>query len=122
VFRDRFFVTKFNKVYTAAEVPRSIRVLDNAADVEERKLIESIYGVDLAESKAIVTEFMLPMEKAFEGDPKAGPTGKSGDTMWIGLMLDDNDVPGSDVQDLLVYPATYGTFALKERGCLATFE
>ncbi len=122
VFRDRFFVTKFNKVYTAAEVPRAIRVLDNAADVEERKLIESIYGEDLAQSKVIVTEFMLPMEKAFEGDPKAGPTGKSGDTMWIGFMLDDNDVPGSDVQDLLVYPATYGTFALKERGCLATFE
>ena len=122
VFRDRFFVTNFNKVYTAAEVPRSIRVLDNAADVEERKLIESIYGVDLTQSKVIVTEFKLSMEMAFTGDPKAGPTGKSGDTMWIGIMLDDNDVPGSDVQDLLVYPATYGTFALKERGCLATFE
>ena len=122
VFRDRFYVTNFNKVYTAEEVPRSIRVLDNASEVEERKLIESIYGVDLAKSKIIVTEFKLPMAKAFEGDPKSGPTGKSGDTMWIGIMLDDNDVPGSDVQDLLVYPATYGTFALKERGCLATFE
>jgi hypothetical protein len=42
--------------------------------------------------------------------------------MWIGFMLDDNDTPGSDVQDLLVYPATYSTFALKELGCLATFE
>ncbi len=122
VFRDRFYVQNFNKVYTNDEVPRSIRVLDNAADLEERKLIESIYGVDLSKSKVIVTEFKLPMTQAFAGDTKSGPTGKSGDTMWIGFMLDDNDVPGSDVQDLLVYPATYGTFALKERGCLATFE
>jgi hypothetical protein len=122
VFRDRFYVQNFNKVYTAEEVPRSIRVLDSAADVEERTLIESIYGVDLTKSKVIVTEFKLPMAQAFAGDLKAGPSGKSGDKMWIGFMLDDNDAPGSDVQDLLVYPATYGTFALKERGCLATFE
>ncbi len=122
VFRDRFYVKNFDKVYTAEEVPRSIRVLDNAAEVEERTLVESIYGVDLSDSPVIVTEFKLPMAKAFEGDPKAGPAGKSGDTMWIGIMLDDNDEPGSDTQNLLVYPATYNTFALKERGCLATFE
>jgi hypothetical protein len=122
VFRDRFYHKEFNRVFTPAEVPRSIRVLDNAAEVEERRLIESIYGCDLAQSRVIVTEFKLPLSLAFEGDAKAGPTGTSGDTMWIGFMLDDNDTPGSDVQDLLVYPATYSTFALKELGCLATFE
>lgn len=122
VFRDRFYHKEFNRVFTPAEVPRSIRVLDDAADVEERRLIESIYGCDLAASKVIVTEFKLPLALAFEGDAKAGPAGSSGDTMWIGFMLDDNDTPGSDAQDLLVYPATYNTFALKELGCLATFE
>ncbi len=123
VFRDQFGNWKnVNRVYEAQDVPRSIQVLDNAAEVAERKLIESIYGVDLSKSKVIVTEFKLPLAKVFEGNPKALPTTKSGDTMWFGIMLDDNDVPGSDVQDLLVYPATYGTFALKERGCLATFE
>jgi len=122
VFRDRFYHTEFNRVFTPAEVPRSIRVLDDAAEVEERRLIESIYGCDLAKGRVIVTEFKLPLSLAFEGDAKAGPTGTSGDTMWIGFMLDGNDTPGSDVQDLLVYPATYSTFALKELGCLATFE
>jgi hypothetical protein len=122
VLRDGSGSAKFEKVFTDAEVPRSIQVLDNAAEVEERKLIESIYGVDLTQSKVIVTEFKLSLETAYTGKPTEVPSTKSGDTMWIGIMLDDNDVPGSDVQDLLVYPATYGTFALKERGCLATFE
>ena len=41
---------------------------------------------------------------------------------WLGLMIDDNDVPGADVQDLMVFPASYGTFDDKERGALAVFE
>ena len=37
-------------------------------------------------------------------------------------MIDDNDVPGTDVQKLIVWPASYGTFSPKETGALATFE
>ena len=46
----------------------------------------------------------------------------SGSGMWIGFMIDDNDVPGSDNQKMLVWPATYNTFGVKERGAYAVFE
>jgi hypothetical protein len=38
------------------------------------------------------------------------------------MMIDDNDVPGTDVQDVLVWPSSYGTFQPKEDGAIAVFE
>jgi hypothetical protein len=122
VMRDRFGHPEMTKVFTPEEVPRAIRILENAKDVSERSLIEPIYGIDLSNSKVIITEFKLPFDLAFEGDRDAGPKGVSGDQMWVGVMLNDNDVPGSDAQDLIIYPATYSTFSVKEAGALATFE
>ncbi|HZK80855.1 MAG TPA: hypothetical protein VFC46_07305, partial [Humisphaera sp.] len=123
VFRNKF-VAKADRLYTNEQVPRSIKVLDNAKDVEERRLIEAVYGVDLSMSKVIVTEFKLPLtaEVGLDGNPglikKVGPGG----TFWIGFFINDNDMPGGDVQKYLAWPATYGTFNLKETGALATFE
>ena len=51
---------------------RVIKVLDNARDLPERKLIESVYGVDMSDCKVIVTEFKLPIdERTYKGDEKA---------------------------------------------------
>lgn len=122
VFRDRFVGAKLDLLLDPEKAPRHIAVLDNARDVEERKLIEGIYGVDLSASKVIVTEWKMPLDYAFSGDPASGPGGKSGDTFWLGLFIDDNDVPGSDLQKYLSWPATYGTFEVKESGALATLE
>ncbi len=103
--------------------PRKITVLESAADVPERKIIEALYNVDLAKSKVIVTEFKFPLDATtYAGIEKNIPTTKSGDTVRIGLMIDDNDVPGGDVQDFEVFPATYNTFSGPETGALATFE
>ena len=123
VYRDRFYPDdRWNRVFDPDVAPRVIRVLDDASAIEERELIESIYGLDLSGSRVIVTEFKLPMAEAFADDPAAGVAGRSGDQMWIGFMLGDNDQPGSDTQDLCVFPATYNTFAVKTKGALATFE
>ena len=80
--------------------------------------------MDLRDSKVIVTEFKLALtpEVALDGDPKLIETVGPGGSFWIGFMINDNDLPGGDVQKYLVWPATYGTFNVKESGALATFE
>lgn len=121
--RERFGTPTLTKYFDPDFAPRKITVLDNAESVPERKLIEALYNIDLSKSKVIVTEFKLPLDAGgYEGAEKDLPTTKSGDTMRIGLMIDDNDVPGGDVQDYELFPATYGTFNGPETGALATFE
>ena len=107
----------------AADAPRIVKVLDNARDVEERKMIESIYGEDMSDCKVIIYEFKLPINKTTyaHGEDRIFPLAP-GKTFWIGFMIDDNDQPGSDVQNLLVWPVTYGTFSPKEVGAIATCE
>src|SRR4029079_15474233 len=115
---------QLGKVFDEATVPRSIKVLDNAESVVDRKLLEGL-GTDLSKCKVIVTEFKLPMtpEGAAEGDPdKAMPKMESGSKFWIGFFINDNDVPGGDVQDYIAWPQSYGTFTVKEKGAHATLE
>jgi len=123
VFRNKFVVAKLDRVFTNDEVPRSIKVYDDASQVEERKYIEAIYGVDLSKSKVIVSEFKLPLtpDIGLSGDPNL-VTVAPGKSFWIGFFINDNDIPGGDVQKFLAWPATYGTFNVKEAGALATFN
>ena len=98
-------------------------MLDNAKEVRERSLIEAAYGVDMSDCKVIVTEFKPPIDKmTYHGSEESLFPVQSGATFWFGLMLNDNDVPGTDVQNFLVWPASYGTFFPKENGALAVFE
>ena len=122
VLRERFALPKLTRVFNSEEIPRSIVVREDARDLPERKFIEDLYGVDLASAKAVITEFRVPLKLLFADDPQAGVTGDSGESIWLGFMVNDNDAPGSDTQDLIVYPATYSTFATQERGILATLE
>jgi hypothetical protein len=71
---------------------------------------------------ALAPDISFQQPLAFEGDAEAGPKGQSGETVWVGMMINDNDVPGSDETDRITFPATYGTFSPKEAGALATFE
>jgi len=122
--RNKFSVPAAERIFSPEEAPRSIRTLENADDVEERHFIESIYGVDLSNSKVIVTEFELPLtpEVALDGDPELIKTVGPGGSFWVGFFINDNDQPGGDVQKCLAWPATYGTFTVKEAGALAIFE
>jgi Periplasmic copper-binding protein (NosD) len=124
VFRNRFVDRHLDRVFSNDEIPRSIKVLDNASEVEERKYIETIYGVDLSRSRVIVTEFKLPLTPtgALAGDPNVLPSVGPGTSFWIGFLINDNDIPGGDIQKYMVWPATYGNFNLKEAGALATLE
>lgn len=122
IIRQRFFDTKLEALLPADHAPRSIKVLDNAKDVPERSLIESIYGEDLSQCKVIVTEFKLPIdEQTYAGAKDAMFPVAPRKTFWLGFMIDDNDEPGTDVQRLMVWPATYGTFNPREDSALATF-
>ncbi|HEX2952335.1 MAG TPA: hypothetical protein VHV83_22610, partial [Armatimonadota bacterium] len=124
IVRRRFFFQGKNPYMVPADhAPRVIKVLDNALDVEERKLIEASYGVDLSKCKVIVTEFKLPIDKVtwLDSEDTLFPVAP-GKTFWLGFMLDDNDIPGTDTQNLLVWPASYTTFDPAEKGALATFE
>ena len=124
VHRNKFVVQSADRIFTPEQAPRSIKTLENAKDVEERHFIESIYGVDLSNSKVIITEFELPLtpEVALDGDPKLVENVGPGGSFWVGFFINDNDLPGGDLQKHLTWPATYGTFNVKEAGALATFE
>ena len=124
VHRNKFVVQSADRIFTPEQAPRSIKTLEHAKDVEERHFIESIYGVDLSNSKVIITEFELPLtpEVALDGDPKLVENVGPGGSFWVGFFINDNDLPGGDLQKHLTWPATYGTFNVKEAGALATFE
>jgi hypothetical protein len=111
IIRERFYYTKLAKLLPAGHAPRVIKILDNAKDVGERAMIESVYGVDLASCKVIVTEFKLPMDAAtYENAEQDVPKMTPGSSFWLGFTIDDNNQPGADLQNLMVWPATYGTF------------
>ena len=60
---------------------------------------------------------MAPMEnKDMEVDFAAGKSFR------LGFMLNDNDTPGADAMNPVVWPITYGTFERADRGALAVFE
>jgi hypothetical protein len=123
MIRRRFFAQDLQDLTPAEHAPRSIKVLDDAKGVPERELIEAAYGVDLSKSKVIVTEFKLPIDRvSYRGSESSAFPVRSGATFWLGFLICDNDTPGADIQDFLVWPASYGTFQPKEDGALAVFE
>lgn len=120
IIRQRFFFQKYELLVPPDHAPRVIKILDNAQDVPERSLIESVYGVNLAPDKVIVTEFKLPMDAITYKDAEAdAPKMTPGSSFWLGFMIDDNNQPGADLQNLMVWPATYGTFNPPEDGAKA---
>lgn len=123
IIRRRFFFGALEARLPADHAPRIVDVLPDAKNVEERKLLESIYGQDMSDCKVIVTEFKLPIDKeTYKGDEAAIFPVKSGAGVWIGFAICDNDIPGADLQKTVVWPVTYGTFNVKEEGAWAVFE
>lgn len=123
LIRQRFFFQNLEKIIPDDVAPLSITTLDNAKDVPERKLIESVYGVDMSDCKVIVSELKLPIDsRTYEGDPKALFPMQPGQTFRLGFMIDSNDHPGADGQNFIVWPATYGTFNPKEVMATAVLE
>jgi hypothetical protein len=125
VYRNRYG-TSANLLLPESHVPRSIRVLDDARDVPERDLVEVVYGVDLSRSRVIAIEFKLPIDAVtYKGSPKelkeVTPWGPGRD-FWFGMLINDNDVPGTNVQNFLLWPPTYNNFASKEEGARAILE
>jgi len=98
-------------------------VLPSAKDVSERSIFQELYGVDLSASQAVITEYKLPIDDVtYKGDTAAKFAVQPGSTVWIGFMIDDNDVPGAGYQNFCFWPANYSTFAEKEVSALCTFE
>ena len=122
IVRRRFFVNM--QLNLPADVaPRVVKVLENAQAVEERKLVEAATGEDLSQAKVIVTEFKLPIdERTWAGSEKTLFPVASGKGFWLGFAIDDNDVPGTDLQKMEVWPASFGTFSTKEDSAWVTFE
>ncbi len=111
VIRQRFFNQDLDFLIPPSHAPRTVKVLKDARDVPERRLIESIYGVDMASSPVIVTECKLPIDATtYQGAVKDLFPLKPGQTFRLGVLINDNDDPGTDVQNYLVWPATYGNF------------
>lgn len=119
LYREQFLMNKDLNL-DPAKAPRVIKVLDNARDVEERKLIENSYGVDLSNSKVIITEFKIPVDYAWDGRPPMEM--KSGNGFWLGLFIDDNDTPGLDDQRAYPWPATFAAFGNPDQGAWAVLE
>ncbi|HEY3324184.1 MAG TPA: right-handed parallel beta-helix repeat-containing protein [Planctomycetota bacterium] len=121
--RNRFFFQKMDLDLDPAKAPRVIKKFENAEDIPERQLIESIYGVDLAQSPGYIIEFKLPLdESTYKDDEKIIPPVESGKSFWLGFMLNDNDTPGTDVQNFIAWPGTFGMFNPAEAGAKAIFE
>ncbi len=91
--------------------------------VEERKLVEAATGEDLSTAKVIVTEFMMPIDAhTWAGSENTLFPVQSGKGFYLGFCIDDNDVPGADIQKTEVWPASFNTFSSKEDSSWVTFE
>jgi hypothetical protein len=126
LWRNRFGRADLGLALPASHAPRVIKVLDNARSVDERRLIENLSGVDLSANHVVVMEFKLPIDAATYRDSpdalKALTPWRSGLEFWIGFLINDNDNPGTDQQNYLVWPATYGNFNPVEDGARAVLE
>ncbi len=126
VLRNRFFFQKLNWAMPESQVPRVMKVLDHARDVPERDLIEGVYGLDMSGSRVNVIEFKLPIDavtyKDSEKEWKEITPWGPGREFWLGLLINDNDEPGTDVQDFLVWPPSYNNFGPVGDGARAVLE
>jgi hypothetical protein len=128
VKRDKFVAPDVTKLYTEAEVPHSITIYKDAADFPERKLVEDIYGVDLANSPVVVYELKLPLNETgafappIPADTVIVKEVAPGRSFRLGFFANDNDIPGSDIQGIIAFPATYGTFETMDKSAEAIFE
>jgi nitrous oxidase accessory protein NosD len=126
VLRDRFFFKNLTWAMPESHAPRSIKVLDDARDVSERDLIEAVYDIDMSRSRVIVVEYKLPIDAVTYKDSakelKDITPWRPGRDFWIGFLINDNDVPGTTVQNFLLWPPTYNNFASKEEGARAVLE
>lgn len=123
VLREHFDSNAPDFLVPPAHAPRVVKVLPNARDLPERRLIESIYGVDMADSPVIVTECKLPIDTTTYKDAVNDlfPL-KSGRKFRIGFAINDSDDPGTDVPDYLVWPATYTNFNTLDDLAIAVLE
>jgi Right handed beta helix region len=123
VFRRRLDAGNLDLLIPADHAPRVVKALPNSRDVPERRLIESIYGVDMADSPLIVTECKLPIDAATYKDAVKDlfPL-KSGRTFRVGFVIRDSDAPGTDVRNFLVWPATFGDMNPIDDSAIAVLE
>jgi len=120
VYRDRFFESR-SGFLTAEQSPRKITLLDNAKDVEERKMLEAARGVDMSGCKVMVIEFTLTPEAIADMNGAKMEFG-SGKSFLVGFMVNDGDIPGADLMNIITWPVMYGTFSREEGFATATFE
>jgi DNA-binding beta-propeller fold protein YncE len=119
ILRDRW---GGGKLIDATVAPRAIRTYDTAEAFPERKMIEAATGLDLRQRKVLVAEFKLTKD-ALAGLPaNRQVVFGSGKTFLFGFMINDNDTPGADTLNPLVWPVTYGTFERDDRYATAVFE
>ena len=126
VLRNRFFHQKLTWSMPGSHVPRVMKVLDDARDVPERDLIEGVYGVDMSKSRVVVIEFKLPIDavtyKDSPNELKAITPWGPGREFWLGFLINENDEPGTDVQEFLVWPPSYNNFGPVSDGARAILE
>jgi len=121
ILRDGWSTGSFE--LDAISAPRLITVLQNGLEVSERKLLEDIYGVNLQNTRVIITEFKIPLTNdVFKGHEDELPIVKSGETFRLGVALSDNDIPGTDAKKMIVMPFFYNDTAHKDAGAIAVFE
>jgi hypothetical protein len=114
---------KLNQLLPADVAPRVIKVLDNAKGIEDRKLIEAAYGIDMSGCKVLLMEFVLPKSAIQPMEQKDLEVEfASGKTFRLGFMLDDNDLPGSESFKNILWPVTFGIFERSEKSAEAVLE
>ena len=110
ILRDRFFGE--SRLLTPEEAPRVIKVLDSAADVPERRLLEAASGADMSRCKVMIVEFKLGKEALANLPPDRAVVFQPGKTFLLGIMLNHNDLPGSDTMSFMAgWPTMYGAFS-----------
>ncbi|MCL2701421.1 MAG: right-handed parallel beta-helix repeat-containing protein [Phycisphaerae bacterium] len=121
VYRDRFMESR-SDFLTTTQCPRKITLLDNARDVEERKMLEAARGLDMSGCKVMLIEFTLTPDAIRDMNGQQMEFG-GGKSFRVGFMINDGDVPGADLMNIITWPVMYGTFSFVEEGfATATFE
>jgi len=119
VTRDRWIHNTPLDMNTA---PRSIKVLDSAADIPERQIFEAQTGCDMSKCKVMVIEFKLS-PAALAGLPSNHlDLLASGKWFYLGICINHNPIKGADLFEQLNWPVEYGAFARPEAFAIMTLQ
>jgi len=97
-------------------------VLDNAADVPERRLLEAATGADMSKCKVMIIKMQIGKAALADLPGDRQVNFQSGKTFLLGICINHNEELGSDLFAPVGWRTGYGAFSRDDGLATAVME